>query len=76
MAKKQIKPKSFTDEEGEWKALIGMNIFLFFLQQITGNWLALSAWILEQQFIYITTLSGVSTIVACIFVTAVPVLAV
>ena len=35
MAKRQIKPKSFTDEEGEWKALIGKNIFLFFLQQMT-----------------------------------------
>ena len=43
MAKRQIKPKSFTDEEGEWKALIGRNIFLFFLRQMTGNWLALSA---------------------------------
>ena len=42
MAKRQIKPKSFTDE-GEWKALIGRNIVLFFLRQMTGNWLALSA---------------------------------
>ena len=29
MAKTQIKPKYFTDEEGEWKALIGKNIFCF-----------------------------------------------
>ena len=43
MAKRLIKPKSFTDEEGEWKALIGKNIFLFFLKQMTGNSLALSA---------------------------------
>lgn len=33
MAKKQVKPKSFTDEEGEWKVLIGKNNFLFFLQK-------------------------------------------
>ena len=29
MAKRQIKPKCFTDEEGEWKALIGKNICCF-----------------------------------------------
>ena len=29
MAKRQIKPKSITDEEGEWKALMGKNIFRF-----------------------------------------------
>ena len=30
MAKRQIKPKSFTDEEGELKALIGKDAFLVF----------------------------------------------
>ena len=76
MAKRQIKPTFFSDEEGESKTLIGKNNCLFFLQQMTRDWLALSAWILEQQFIYITILSGVSTIVPCIFVTAESILAV
>ena len=45
MAKTQIKPKYFTGEEGEWKALIGKNIFCF-----SYNKLQETGWLCQLEF--------------------------
>ena len=75
MAKRLIKPKSFTDEEGEWKALIGKNIFFVF--PTTNNRKLVSSVSLNSGTTFnLNHNSGVSTIVACLFLTAGLILAV